>query len=311
VSKQHPQLKEFPRAMIFDIERHALHDGPGIRTLVFLKGCNIQCKWCSNPEGQNMTKDLMLYRDKCTMCLKCADTCPEKAISESGNEVVTDRLLCTVCGVCVDVCPSGARKIVGREMGADEVFEIIKKDDIFYRYSEGGITISGGEPLLFPVFLDSLFRLCRQQGIHTAVETCGYVPWQNIKDLSPRINLFLYDLKHMDQDKHNKFIGTGNKLILENLVKLDKLNPQLIIRIPVIPGFNDTVSEINEILNFIYTLKHVQEVHLLPYHNLGKSKYAALNIPYPMIDRNPISMKKIHTLRDELQEEELKIVIDV
>jgi pyruvate formate lyase activating enzyme len=292
-------------AVIFNIERHALHDGPGIRTLVFIKGCGLRCTWCSNPEGQTAAPGL-LYREKdCIACQRCVEACPARAVSRAkprfsagrhtdkrpsgdrdpsagGGIVVTDRSLCTACGACVRVCPAGARTIAGREMTTTEVLEAVLKDEVFYRNSGGGVTASGGEPLLRPEFVGELFEKAGVHGIHRAIETCGHVPWENIETVLPFTDLFLYDLKHTDPEVHMRFTGKGNSLILENLGRLDERGARLVVRVPLIPSFNDRAEDVRAIAAFTSSLRSAPGIELLPYHVLGRSKYHHLEKEYPM-----------------------------
>lgn len=287
-------------AVIFNIERHALHDGPGIRTLVFIKGCDLRCAWCSNPEGQASAPELLYRAKDCIACGRCTRACPSRAVRPSvdphpdpgpsgerasqagGNPVVTDRSLCTACGACVRVCPAGARTIAGREMTAAEVLDVVLKDEVFYRNSGGGVTASGGEPLLRPEFVRELFDRAGAQGIHRAIETCGRVPWENIETVLPFTDLFLYDLKHTDPDVHRRFTGTGNSLILENLGRLDGRGARLVVRVPLIPSFNDRTEDVRAIAAFTSSLRSAPGIELLPYHVLGRSKYHHLEKEYPM-----------------------------
>jgi len=276
--------------VIFNIERHALHDGPGIRTLVFFKGCPLNCIWCSNPEGQ-LSKPELLFRSRdCISCMRCVRVCPKGAVKVTEDRVMVaddriiynDRGLCIACGTCVSVCPAGAREIAGREMLVGEVVDEVLKDEIFYRNSGGGVTVSGGSPLLWPDFVAELFNALKRHAVHTAVETCGAVPWDHFEKVLDNTDLFLYDLKHMDSAKHGKFTGRGNERILENLELLAQAGAKIIVRVPIIPLFNDNPDDIGALARFTMGLSSKPPVQLLPYHTLGRSKYHHLEREYPL-----------------------------
>ena len=250
-------------ATIFDIERNSFVDGPGIRTTVFFKGCNLKCAWCHNPESQDFKPQMMFYKDKCKGCGKCMEICPTP---ES----------CTLCGRCSVYCPTDARKVCGKEYTVDEVFSEIIKDKSYYENSGGGVTFSGGECMLQIDFLCEILKKCKENGIHTAVDTAGYVPFENFEKILPYTDLFLYDIKCFDNEKHREFVGVSNDLILENLAKLLNININVIIRVPVIAGVNDSQEEMLKIKSFLDSNGGVLKVELLPYHSMGENKYAAI-----------------------------------
>lgn len=252
------------KGTIFDIERNSYVDGPGIRTTVFFKGCNLKCEWCHNPESQSKNMEIMFYRDKCKYCGKCRDVCPNK------------NKKCTFCGNCELYCPNDARKICGAEYTAEEVFKQVAKDKHFYETSGGGVTFSGGECMLQTEFLLSLLKLCRANGIHTAIDTAGHVSWQCFEKVLPFADLYLYDVKCFDSEKHLKYTGVKNDLILNNLKKLLKARRNVWVRVPVIGGFNDTACEMKRIKAFLDECGKPEKVELLPYHAMGEHKYAAL-----------------------------------
>lgn len=249
--------------LIFDIQSGSLVDGPGVRTTVFLKGCNLDCAWCHNPESKSGQVQMMLYSDKCTGCGKCKAVC---------HYSQTD---CDFCGKCELYCPADARRIVGKTVTADEVLQVIVKDKPFYANSGGGVTVSGGECMLQIDFLTELLRKCKAQGIHTAVDTAGNVPWEYFERILPYTDLFLYDVKLTDTAAHRKWTGAGNERILENLTKLLSLAP-VWVRVPVIAGVNDSVDEMTKIKVFLSG--RAKRVELLPYHAMGENKYAALGL---------------------------------
>jgi len=259
------------KGLIFNIQRFSLHDGPGIRTVVFFKGCPLRCLWCHNPEGQFLKKEMVFWDERCIGCKTCLNTCPNSAVNDTEK--------CLLCGKCVEACPSGAREIAGREMTVEEVMDEIKKDIPFYEESSGGVTFSGGEPLLQKDFLISLLEFCKEKGINTAIETCGYSSWEVLSNVSRLTDLFLFDLKIMDEESHRKFTGVSNNIILENLRKLSSVHKKIIVRIPVIPGVNDNIENINKTADFILSLG-IKEAHLLPFHSAGIEKYRRLRREY-------------------------------
>ena len=255
-------------AVIFDIQRNSFVDGPGIRTTVFFKGCNLKCKWCHNPESQNFEKQMMIYKNKCTGCGKCASVCPHHLSS------------CEFCGKCEILCPNDARKVCGKEYTPEEVLKEVIKDKTFYETSNGGVTFSGGECMLQADFLCETLKLCKENGIHTAIDTAGCVSWEHFEKIMPYADMFLYDVKCFDEQKHKEYTGVSNKLILENLKKIsDTTNKDIIIRIPVIHGVNDDEKEMGMIAEFLKGIRYTS-VDLLPYHKMGEHKYDALDMAY-------------------------------
>ena len=243
-------------ATIFDIERCSFVDGPGLRTTVFFKGCNLKCMWCHNPESQNFKPEMLFYKDKCKGCGKCIQVCPA-----SGE--------CILCGKCELYCLVDARKVCGKEYTSDEIFEEIVKDKTFYDNSGGGVTFSGGECMLQSDFLVEILKKCKEIGIHTAVDTAGHIPFENFEKILPYTDLFLYDIKIFNSEKHKKYIGVGNELILENLKKLFEVKAKIWIRIPVIAGDNDSLEEMQNIKDFLFKHGNPEKVELLPYHAMG------------------------------------------
>lgn len=286
--------------VVFNIERFAIHDGPGIRTLVFLQGCPLACLWCQNPEGQSKHPILLFFENKCVKCLRCLTACPTGAtfMSKDGR-IAVDRTLCENCFKCVEVCPSGARKASGRLMSSKEVVDELEKDFIFYRRSGGGITLSGGEPTMQPEFAAEVLKECRAKHIHTCIETCGYTPWGTLKRLLCYTDLVLYDIKHMDEEKHIRFTGVSNRLILANAKRIAVEGVKIVIRVPLITGFNDDVDNIRALAEFADDLG-VKCVDLLPYHRLGVSKYKLLQREYLLEHLEPPTKEHVSNLRDML-----------
>ena len=248
------------KANIFDIQRASFVDGPGIRTTVFFKGCNLRCRWCHNPESQSTKVQMMFYKNKCTCCGKCVAVCPNHMDS------------CDFCGKCVLYCPNDARQICGREYTVEALFDEIVKDKSFYESSGGGVTFSGGESMLQADFLCEIVKLCKENGIHTAVDTAGHVPWESFERVMPYTDVFLYDVKAYTDELHREGTGVSNRLILNNLTKLSKcFKGDIFVRIPVIPGFNGTDDEIGKIAAFVKGLG-ITNVELMPYHRMGEHK---------------------------------------
>lgn len=263
--------------LIFDIKRYAINDGPGIRVVVFFKGCNLHCVWCHNPESISGKAERMYTQSKCIRCESCVEACPENAISLTTEGIVTDTGLCLLCGKCAEVCPSAAIVMSGKKMHVDEIMDIIEKERIFFDQSGGGVTFSGGEPLLHKELLIALLDECGKRGIHRAVDTAGNVKTETILEVAARTDLFLYDLKLMDPALHHQWTNAGNELILYNLKAIADTGADIIIRIPLIGGLNDSEENIRQTAEFIAGLAgNVKEVHLLPYHNIAKHKYAKL-----------------------------------
>ena len=253
-------------ATIFDIQRNSYVDGPGIRTTVFFKRCNLRCAWCHNPESQSREPQMMFYRNNCTGCGKCKEVCPNHLKK------------CDFCGRCELFCPHDARKICGREYTVDEVFSRVVKDKSLYENSGGGVTFSGGECMLQIDFLTEILKACKENGIHTAVDTAGHVPYERFEKILSYTDLFLYDIKCFYSEKHKKYTGVGNELILENLKRLLESDKPVWIRIPIIPTVNDSEEELQNIKRYIDSCGKPKKIELLPYHTMGTHKYAALGM---------------------------------
>lgn len=268
---------------VFELERYATEDGPGIRTVVFLKGCNLRCTWCQNPESHMMKPQVMYYRNQCADCRKCLAACPTGSVSlVHPYGYISDPDTCILCGACVDACFYNARKIVGEERSVESLFEEILKDRSFYEESGGGVTFSGGEPLLQAGEVGLLARMLKHEGIHTALETAGFVKWEFFQEVLPHIDLVFHDLKHIDSEEHRKYTGAPLELILENISRLSREHENVIVRIPVIPGVNNAPATIRGMMEFLKDKTSVRRVELLPFHRLGAGKYEGLGRDYAM-----------------------------
>ncbi|HYF82444.1 MAG TPA: glycyl-radical enzyme activating protein [Clostridia bacterium] len=269
---------------IFNIQKYSIHDGPGIRTTVFLKGCPLSCIWCHNPESQAFGPEIMLYNKRCIGCGKCVEVCKHGALFLLDGSLHFNRDTCTSCGSCTEICYAKAREAAGKWAAVQEVMYQIDKDSIFYDESGGGVTFSGGEPLSQPEFLLELLTQCKKREYHTAVDTSGYGAPETIKTISGLTDLFLYDLKLMDDDKHMKYTGVSNKLILENLKTISQLGNKIFIRIPLIPGINDDESNIKATAEVIQSTPGIEQVNILPYHNIAADKYNRLGKQNSLMD---------------------------
>lgn len=266
------------KGVIFNVQHYSIHDGPGIRTTVFIKGCPLSCVWCQNPESQKIMPQVFFDREKCTGCGKCVQVCPEGAIDISEGKSRTDRELCQGNGNCTEVCPNEARNLMGRYATVAEVFKDVNSDNIFYQRSGGGVTLSGGEPLAQPEFTVSLLKMCRDAGMHTTLDTCGYAEWDKLRPVLDYVDLVLYDFKYMDPAEHKKHTGISNELILDNAVKIHReCSVPLLARMPIVPGYNDSIDNIKATARFIAEeLGDSVKIHILPYHRLGEAKYERL-----------------------------------
>lgn len=280
------------KRMVIDITRMTVHNGPGIRTLILFKGCPLRCIWCSTPESQKESAEIAYYPDRCIRCDECLGACPRNAITVCGKAVAIDRKLCDNCGRCVSVCNTEALLLFGQEYTVQELVDEIKKDEIIYKHSGGGVTLSGGEPFFRPEFLLTLLKELKQNGISCGIDTCGYTTRNHIEAVLPYVDFFLWDIKHMNRDKHTEYTGVSNELILDNAHFVAGENIPLYLRLPVIPGYNDSEDNLLDLCHFAKTLPSLVEIDLLPLHHLGKTRYAALDREYP-IDGIPLIEEEI------------------
>jgi pyruvate formate lyase activating enzyme len=320
---------------IFDLKKYSINDGPGIRTTVFFSGCPLSCLWCHNPESQSLKPELLYRAGRCLVCGACVETCPENAISlETENQyadltedtdeqgvdpkrsvkicvpkIFTDRSKCVQCQTCVATCYAGAREFSGRKVTVEEVMVEIAREIPFYDESCGGVTFSGGEPLMQPGFLSALLMACRKQEIHTVVDTSGFANWNAFEKIRGDVDLFLYDLKHMDSIRHTEVTGVANKLILQNLRQLSETGAKCIVRIPLIPGINDDEKNLVESGMFLASLPHIEGVELIGYHNIAQAKYEALEREYALAGTRVPSEAEMHCAAEVLESYGLDVVL--
>lgn len=268
--------------LITSIQKYSIHDGDGIRTTVFFKGCPLTCVWCHNPETQNYGKDVMYDEERCVGCLSCVAACPQKAIIAKGDKVVTDLDQCDRCGTCNDYCLQNIREIAGKEYTISDLIKELRKDEMFYEESGGGVTLSGGEVMTSNMdYIEELVKKLRRIGITITIDTCGFAPYENFKRLLPYVDTFLYDIKAVDDEIHKKYIGVSNVMILENLEKLYQDGARIYIRIPVIKEVNGTKEQMEQVISYLKEKNiHPPQINLLPYHNTGAGKYGKLGLKY-------------------------------
>lgn len=268
--------------IVFDIKKFSIHDGPGIRTTVFLKGCPLQCVWCHNPEGISSKPEIHIWEQRCIACGNCVEICPNSAVSFQDGLRLWDRDVCTRCGRCASLCPAETVQLIGKTVSVADVMAEIEKDVICYDQSGGGVTFSGGEPLNQIRFLKALLESCKDQKIHTAVDTCGLSPWKNYQEIIPYTDLFLFDLKLMDEPRHKELTGASNQLILENLQRLVNQGKQIVVRLPIIPGLNNQPENIAETRSYLQSLGSILKVDILPYHRIASDKYRRMQNEYKL-----------------------------
>jgi pyruvate formate lyase activating enzyme len=303
-------LKKDPvSGVVTNVMRYSVEDGPGLRTTVFLKGCPLSCRWCHNPENQAGERQIIYREYRCIGCGECVRACPNGALALSGGLIVRSSGRCKVCGACVQACCSEAMEMVGRELTVDEVMQEVLRDVAFYEESGGGVTFSGGEPFAQPEFLVALLRRCKEEEIHTAVDTCGVVATDVLMSAVPLVDLFLYDLKLMDDGLHLHEVGVSNRLVLDNLRRLAEAGGNILIRIPVIPGINDDEENVIRTGEFISSLPNVRDVQLLPYHEAGAEKYRLLQREMNMPPTQPPGREHLEWMAEMLRRYGLRVTL--
>ncbi len=285
-----------PSGTLFKVERLAVYDGPGIRTVLFFKGCPLRCLWCSSPESQKARPEVIHAAGRCTGCGDCARACPEDAVvQDRDGRVLTDLERCTHCGLCVEACGYGARRWIGRRVDLKDAIREVERDECFYHRSGGGVTLSGGEPAFQPAFARSVLRAARLRGLSTAMETCGHFEWEEGRDLGDHLDLVYVDVKHMNPVRHRQLTGVGNETILENLHRMHErwTGTSLVVRVPVIPGINDDIVNLEATADRVRALHRTLRVELLPYHRYGRSTYDRLGRAYSLEDLRPPSKERL------------------
>jgi len=302
---------------VFNIQRFSIHDGPGIRTTVFLKGCSLHCFWCHNPEGIAIKPQIQFFPERCILCGECVIACSNGANLIQNDKIVFMRDRCQVCGDCIETCYAEARVLVGKDMSSDEVVQEVLKDRPFYETSRGGVTLSGGEPVLHPEFSKEILERCKAEGIHTAIETAGNVPWKDLESLLPVTDLIMMDLKQMDPVKHRAAVGVSNERLLKNAKRLvTQTNIPILFRIPVVPGVNDSRSDVEAIAAFVRQMIDLRSsnaipgkisLELLPFHRLAGDKYRSLEEDNCAKDLVPPSKEKIAELVETARGYEIEV----
>ena len=294
---------------IFDIKKYAIHDGPGIRTTIFFKGCPLSCRWCHNPESISGASQRLYREERCIGCLECISACLNDAISAGENKLKWEAANCVYCKTCARRCPAEAIEFIGKTMSVEDVVAEISKDTLFYDESSGGVTFSGGEPLMQPSFLTGLLKACGDLDLHRAVDTCGYADTRTLLKVASHVDLFLYDLKHMDPEKHYRYTGVSNEMILANLKCLSRQGAKIIIRLPVIPGINNDRKNIERTGAFLSPLAGVNQVNILPYHRTAEAKYKNLGLQSDIADIKRLVRDDLESIARQLERYGLQVKI--
>jgi len=295
-------------ALIFNIQKFSVHDGPGIRTTIFFKGCPLACQWCHNPESQPSEQEVVHHSNRCTSCGSCAKSCSQQALLLVEGHVVYDGSRCTHCGVCAESCYNNAREVVGTRYTVPQLMTEILKDRPFYEQSGGGVTLSGGEVMTHIDFVQDLIKVCKQEGISVAIDTCGYASPDHFSRIWGNVDVFLYDIKLMDAKEHQHYTGQDNTLILENLKMLSSYGATIRLRLPLIEGINTDDEHIHQVLDFIASLK-IGFIHLLPYHDMATGKYEKWKIKCPPEKFCAPSNKRLEEIREIFTENNYKVKI--
>lgn len=302
------------KALIFNVQKYNMYDGPGVRTLVFFKGCPLRCKWCANPEGLERKYQVMFKRDSCTDCGACATVCPVSihTMSKGLKHEVMNSIDCIGCRKCEEICTESALSIVGQVKTVSELMEIIEEDIAFYDTSGGGVTLGGGEVLMQPEFAANLLMACKQEGINTAIETCGYAKLEAVLKVAEFTDLFLFDIKHIDAQRHYQLTGVHNERILENLKELLRKRYNVKVRMPLLKGINDSQDEIERVINFLMPFrdyKNFKGIDLLPYHKLGVNKYTQLQMEYPIQGDPSLSSDELDIIESWIKKYDFPVMV--
>lgn len=298
MNSNQPVVLQEPKGLVSDIQKFATHDGPGIRTLVYMKGCPIRCLWCSSPQTQRRALEILHINKNCEKCGRCVKACPLEALTLSKEDGIgIDRSRCDSCGQCVETCLNQAMKLAGKEWTVEELFDEVKKDSPFFRRSKGGVTVGGGEPTMQADFVAAFLKRCKESYIHTIIETCAYARWEQMEKVIQYVDQIYVDIKHIDPAQHKKITGFSNEIILDNVKKAAAIKP-MIIRIPVVPGLNDSNENILGTAKFAAELgPNVLRIDLLPYHQFGTQTYTQLGRPYRLADVEPPSASRMAELK--------------
>lgn len=290
------------KGRIFDIQKYALGDGPGIRTTVFLKGCPLRCLWCHNPEGLNYDREIAWHANQCTLCMACVSSCAHHAIIPAGGGLHTDRKRCMLCGKCETICPEKAREVIGSDVTVEELYPLLMEDKEYYDASGGGITCSGGEPLMQPEFVRELFSRCKGDGVHTALDTSGCADWDSFAQVIAFTDLVLYDIKCMDSSRHKRLTGMSNERIIANFEKLAGTGIPIIVRYPYIPGLTDDDAEAISVARYVASFPSVENIEVLPYHAMGNPKYEMLEAESPTKNIIPPEKERLKPLQRKIKQ---------
>lgn len=291
---------------IFDIQRFSIHDGPGIRTVLFTKACPLKCSWCQNPESQKNKAEVAFYHEDCFNCNKCVETCPNDAIDTISK--ISNYSACTQCGACIDACENDARRMIGKKMSKEEIITELLKDIDFFKTSNGGITFSGGEPLLHADLLYESIKDLKKHDIHINIETCGYFNFDSVSKLLPYVDLIYFDIKHLNSSTHKKFTGQGNEIILRNFIKLNEVFENIEVRVPLIPGVNDSEEHIKSLGGYL-TEKGYDSIHLLPYHSMGNSKAIRIDHKAELFKAKIYTKEEINKIKSLFSKYNLNAII--
>jgi len=294
---------------IFDVQRFSINDGPGIRTTVFFKGCPLNCFWCCNPESQRPVHELLYSESLCINCGRCVTVCPNAAVGRGPDGFPEiNRDFCVACGECVMHCTAYARSVAGRTVTVGELMDTVMKDQLFYRNSGGGVTLSGGEPTAQSQLCQALLTECHRHGVNTVLDTCGYARWEVLEPILVHVDLVHYDLKHLEDARHLAGTGASNEIIIENAQRIARYGIPTVIRVPLIPGYNDAPDHIDMLGKFVKSL-HMTRIDILPYHQLGENKYKSLGRVSPVGDIGALDEASISALRNRLESIDIDVTI--